>query len=258
MRPPGKDAPPDAERIAKRLARAGVASRRAAEVLIAEGRVRVNGRVVSTAALLVEGGDRIEVDGAPITRPERTRLFRYHKPRGLLTTHRDPEGRPTVFQRLPAELGRLVSVGRLDLDSEGLLLLTNDGALARRLELPSSGLKRAYRARVFGPVDEAALASLAHGVEIEGVRYRGIEAGLDSRRGDNAWLSVTLQEGKNREIRRVMEWLGLRVGRLLRTGYGPFTLGELARGAIEEVPVRSWRSALSGVLQQAETRPPEG
>lgn len=232
------------ERIAKWLARAGVASRRDAERMIAEGRVRLDNRVVETPATFVRPGDLVTVDGAPVAGPERTRLFRYHKPVGLLTTHRDPQGRPTVFERLPPGLPRLVSVGRLDINSEGLLLLTNDGALARRLELPSNGWIRRYRVRVHGPVDERALAALAKGITVEGVRYGPIEAGLDSRKGSNAWLTVALQEGRNREVRRVMQHLGLAVTRLIRVAYGPFQLGALPRGAVEEVNPKVLREQL--------------
>jgi 23S rRNA pseudouridine2605 synthase len=241
----GAEAPAErGERIAKWLARAGVASRRDAERLIAEGRVRLDNRVVETPASFVRPGDLVTVDGRPVAPPERTRLFRYHKPAGLVTTHRDPEGRPTVFERLPPGLPRLVSVGRLDLTSEGLLLLTNDGALARRLELPANGWIRRYRVRVHGAVDERALAALARGATVEGVRYGPIEAGLDSRQGSNAWLTVSLQEGKNREIRRVMAHLGLGVTRLIRVAYGPFQLGHLPRGAVEEVPAKVLREQL--------------
>ncbi|MBY0335184.1 MAG: rRNA pseudouridine synthase [Acetobacteraceae bacterium] len=232
------------ERIAKFLARAGVASRRDAEKLIAEGRVTLEGRPVETPATFVKPGDIITVDGRAVNEPERTRLFRYHKPAGLVTTHRDPEGRPTVFEKLPPGLPRLVSVGRLDLNSEGLLLLTNDGALARRLELPANAWVRRYRVRVFGEVDERALAALAKGVTVEGVRYAPIEAGLDSRKGANAWLTVGLLEGKNREVRRVMAHLGLQVTRLLRVAYGPFQLGQLPRGAVEEVNPKVLREQL--------------
>ncbi len=232
------------ERVAKVLARAGIASRREAERLIASGRVVLNGAVLTTPATLVGPEDALSVDGRPVAAPERTRLFRYHKPAGLLVTHRDPEGRPTVFTKLPPGLPRLVSVGRLDLNSEGLLLLTNDGALARLLELPATGWLRRYRARAYGIVDEAGLAALAQGIVIDGVRYGPIEAGLDSRRGDNAWLSVALREGRNREVRRVLEHLGLRVSRLIRIAYGPFQLGQLPRGAIEEVKARELRAAL--------------
>lgn len=232
------------ERIAKWLARAGVASRRDAERMIAEGRVRLGGKVVESPATFVAPGDHVTVDGKPVAAPERTRLFRYHKPPGLVTTHRDPEGRPTVFERLPPGLPRLVSVGRLDLTSEGLLLLTNDGALARRLELPSNGWLRRYRVRVHGRVEEKALAALARGVTIDGVQYGPIEAGLDARQGSNAWLTVSLREGRNREIRRVMAHLGLEVTRLIRTAYGPFQLGALPRGAVEEVNAKVLRDQL--------------
>jgi len=223
------------ERIAKWLARAGVASRRDAERMIGEARVRLNGRTVETPATFVAAGDTVSVDGKPVAPPERTRLFRYHKPPGLVTTHRDPEGRPTVFDKLPQSLPRLISVGRLDLTSEGLLLLTNDGELARRLELPAHGWARRYRVRVHGRVDEAALAALKHGVTVDGVAYGPIEAGLDARQGTNSWLTVVLREGKNREIRKVMQHLGLSVTRLIRTAHGPFKLGDLPRGAVEEV-----------------------
>jgi 23S rRNA pseudouridine2605 synthase len=223
------------ERIAKWLARAGVASRRDAERMIEEARVRLNGRTVETPATFVAAGDTVSVDGKPVAPPERTRLFRYHKPPGLVTTHRDPEGRPTVFDKLPPGLPRLISVGRLDLTSEGLLLLTNDGELARRLELPAHGWARRYRVRVHGRVDEAALAALKHGVTVDGVAYGPIEAGLDARQGTNSWLTVVLREGKNREIRKVMQHLGLSVTRLIRTAQGPFKLGDLPRSAVEEV-----------------------
>jgi 23S rRNA pseudouridine2605 synthase len=232
------------ERIAKFLSRAGVASRREAERLIEAGRVAVNGKALTTPATLVGAGDRVTVDGKPVAEPQRTRLFRYHKPAGLVVTHRDPQGRPTVFEKLPPGMPRVVSVGRLDLNSEGLLLLTNDGGLARQLELPATGWLRRYRVRVYGMVDEARLARLADGIAIDGVRYGPIEAGLDSRRGDNAWLTVSLREGKNREVRRVLEHLGLRVNRLIRVAYGPFQLGQLSRGSIEEVKAAQLRAAL--------------
>ncbi|WP_145139392.1 pseudouridine synthase [Roseomonas gilardii] len=232
------------ERIARFLARAGIASRRAAETLIAEGRVKLGGRVVETPATFVSPGDAVSVDGRAVAAPEHTRLFRHHKPDGLVTTHKDPQGRPTVFEKLPAGLPRLISVGRLDLNSEGLLLLTNDGALARKLELPSNAWVRRYRARVHGRVDEAALAWLAKGITVEGVKYGPIQAGLDSRQGTNAWLTLSLQEGKNREVRRVLAHLGLQVTRLIRTAYGPFQLGSLPRGAVEEVNAKTMRDQL--------------
>jgi 23S rRNA pseudouridine2605 synthase len=224
------------ERIAKVMARAGLCSRRDAERWIAEGRVAVDGTVLTGPAVTVTAANTITVDGKPLPRREAPRLWRYHKPRGLVTTARDPEGRPTVFDALPKDLPRLVSVGRLDVASEGLLLLTNDGALARRMELPDSGWERRYRVRVYGAVDPERLAALAEGVTIEGVRYGAIEAAVDSRTGRNAWLTLALKEGKNREVRRVCAHLGLQVNRLIRIAFGPFQLGGLARGAIEEVP----------------------
>ncbi len=240
--PPGQRA--DGERIAKWLARAGVASRRDAETMIAAGRVRLNNAPVTHPATFVGAGDIVLVDGNAVAAPMRTRLFRYHKPAGLVTTHKDPEGRPTVFEKLPAVLGRVISIGRLDLSSEGLLLLTNDGALARRLELPSTGWVRRYRVRVHGTVEPAALAALARGITVDGVRYGPIEAGLDSRKGENAWLTVALREGRNREVRRVMTHLGLKVSRLIRISYGPFQLGTLPRGAVDEVPAKVLREQL--------------
>jgi 23S rRNA pseudouridine2605 synthase len=232
------------ERIAKWLARAGVASRRDAEKLLTQGRVRVNNAVITHPASFITPGDLVTVDKKLVDAPERTRLWRYHKPVDLVTTHRDPEGRPTVFSKLPPELPRVVSVGRLDLNSEGLLLLTNDGGLARRLELPATGWLRRYRVRVHGVVDTAALAALAQGVTVDGVRYGAIEAGLDSRKGENAWLTVSLREGRNREIRKVMNHLDLKVTRLLRIAYGPFQLGTLPRGGVEEVPAKILREQL--------------
>lgn len=232
------------ERIAKRLARAGLCSRRDAERWIAEGRVAVDGKVLTSPALAVTEASDIRVDGKPIPAAEPARLWRYHKPAGLVTTHRDEQGRPTVFDRLPPELPRVVSVGRLDLNSEGLLLLTNDGELARALELPSRGWLRRYRVRVHGTVDPARLAALEAGVTIDRMAYGPIRAVLDREQGSNAWLTVSLHEGKNREIRRVMEHLGLGVSRLIRIAYGPFQLGDLPRGAIEEVPRKVVREQL--------------
>jgi 23S rRNA pseudouridine2605 synthase len=245
--PPDDDAEADAargERIAKWLARAGVASRRDAERMIAEGRVKVDGKVIGKPATFILPGMSVLVDNRPVAGAQRTRLFRYHKPDGLVTTHKDEKGRQTVFDALPPGLPRLISVGRLDLNSEGLLLLTNDGELARKLELPSNGWIRRYRVRVNGNVDEHALAELGKGLVVDGVRYAPIEAGLDSRKGANAWLTVGLQEGRNREIRRVMEFLGLVVNRLIRTSYGPFQLGALPRGAVEEVNPKVMREQL--------------
>ena len=232
------------ERIAKWLARAGVASRRDAEKLIAEGKVRLNNAPVTHPATFVAPDDLVVVDGAVVAAPERTRLWRYHKPVGLVTTHRDPQARATVFEKLPPSLPRVVSVGRLDLTSEGLLLLTNDGALARKLELPATGWLRRYRVRVHGIPDQRKFAALAKGITIDGVAYGPIDAGLDSRKGDNAWLTVSLREGRNREVRRVMAHLGLAVTRLIRIAYGPFQLGTLPRGAVDEVPGRVLRDQL--------------
>lgn len=236
--------PARGERIARYLARAGIASRRGAEGIVAAGRVRLNGVTVVHPATFVTKDDLVEVDGQAVTPGGRTRLWRYHKPRGLVTTESDPLGRPTVFERLPPELGRLISVGRLDLSSEGLLLLTNDGALARRLELPATGWVRRYRVRVHGAVDERRLAVLAKGTTIAGVKYGPIEAALDARKGTNAWLSMSLREGKNREVRRVLQSLGLEVARLIRIAYGPIQLGNLARGALAEVPAKVLREQM--------------
>lgn len=242
---------PRGERIAKWLGRTGVASRRDAERMIEEGRVKLNGQPVDHPATFVTEQDVVQVDGKAVSAPERTRLWRYHKPDGLVTTHKDPEGRPTVFASLPPGMPRVISVGRLDLNSEGLLLLTNDGELARRLELPTNGWIRRYRVRVFGVVDEARLAALAHGSVFEGVRYGPIEAGLDSRKGDNAWLTVSLREGKNREIRKVMAGLNLHVSRLIRTSYGPFQLGTLQRRELEEVPGKILREQMPKAPEKA-------
>ncbi|MCB1681159.1 MAG: rRNA pseudouridine synthase [Rhodospirillales bacterium] len=228
------------ERIAKRLARAGLCSRRDAERWIVDGRVRVNGQVIHSPALNVGPQDKIVVDGRVLKEKEPVRLFLYHKPAGLVTTHKDEKGRPTVFERLPEDLPRLISVGRLDLNTEGLLLLTNDGELSRYLELPSTGWKRKYRVRVFGTVKDEVLKKLKKGVVVEGVRYAPIEAIVDTAPQDregkaNTWLGVSLREGKNREIRKVMEAQGLSVNRLIRTDYGPFSLGKLPEGQVQEV-----------------------
>ncbi len=224
-------------RIAKAMARAGLCSRREAERWIGEGRVRVNGKLLKTPAFEVTPKDEILVDGKPLPTPEPIQLWRYYKPKGLVTTHKDPQRRPTVFAALPEDLPRVVSVGRLDFNSEGLLLLTNDGALARHLELPSTGWLRRYRVRAHGRVTREQLEALKDGTEIEGVRYGPIEASLDSVQGANVWLTMALREGKNREVRRVLANLGLDVNRLIRVSYGPFQLLELKPGAVE--PVRS-------------------
>ncbi len=231
-------------RIAKVLARAGLCSRREAERWILAGRVAVDGVTLVTPAVNVSAGNRVTVDGKPLPAPSPPRLWRYHKPAGLITSNRDPEGRPTVFERLPGDLPRVVSVGRLDLTSEGLLLLTNDGDLARRLELPGTGWTRRYRARVHGLVDEKKLAALAGGVTVSGVKYGPIKAKLDKQKSANAWVTVSLEEGRNREVRKVMEHLGLEVNRLIRVAFGPFQLGLLARGQVEEVHPKVLREQL--------------
>ncbi|GBD57283.1 pseudouridine synthase [Gluconobacter wancherniae] len=245
---------PKGERIAKFLARAGVASRRDVERMIEEGRIAMGGQPVTHPATFVQSGDIVLVDGNPVGEPERTRVWRYHKPDGLMTTHKDPQGRATVFESLPEAMPRVVSVGRLDINSEGLLLLTNDGELARRLELPGSAWIRRYRVRVFGVVDEKRLAELIHGSEFEGVRYGSIEAGLDSTKGDNSWLTVSLKEGKNREIRRVMQGLNLHVSRLIRVSYGPFQLGTLKARELEEVPGKTLREQIPGLAAPVRRR----
>lgn len=247
-------AKPEGERIAKRLARAGLCSRREAERWIEQGRVAVGGKVLTSAAFNVAERDHITVDGKPIPAAEPARLWRYHKPAGLVTTNRDPQGRPTVFERLPPELPRVVSVGRLDLTSEGLLLLTNDGELSREMELPSRGWVRRYRVRIHGIVDEPKLEALGKGPTVDGVKYGPIQAVLDEQKGTNAWLTVSLREGKNREIRRVMEWLGYPVARLIRTAYGPFQLGQLPRGGVEEVGRKALRDQLGNAVKPAPRR----
>jgi 23S rRNA pseudouridine2605 synthase len=232
------ETPEKGERIAKVIARAGVCSRREAERLIAAGRVALDGQRLDSPAVTVTADQRITIDGAVLPAPAPQRLWRYHKPTGLITSARDPQGRPTVFASLPPELGRLLSVGRLDMNSEGLLLLTNDGALKRRLELPASGWTRRYRARVHGRPDPKKLAGLAQGVRVDGVDYGPIRAELERQTASNAWLKMALTEGKNREVRKVLEHLGLAVNRLIRVAYGPFQLGRLPRGALDEVPAK--------------------
>ncbi len=232
------------DRIAKVIARAGVCSRRDAEKLIAEGRVALDGVVVTTPATKVGPDQVIAVDGKPLSEPEATRLWRYHKPSGLVTTHRDEKGRPTVFAALPKSLPRVVSVGRLDVNSEGLLLLTNDGALARALELPAAGWTRKYRVRLFGKIAQADLDKLAEGIAIDGVKYGPVIADLERSKGMYSWAAVSLKEGKNREVKRLMEHLGCKVARLIRVQFGPFHLGHLAEGAAEEIPAAQWRGLL--------------
>jgi 23S rRNA pseudouridine2605 synthase len=235
---------PKGERIAKVIARAGLCSRRDAEAWILAGRVTVDGRALASPAATVTAESRIEVDGEPLRAAEVARLFRYHKPRGEITTARDPQGRTTVFDHLPPALGRLQAVGRLDINSEGLLLLTNDGAMKRQLELPSSGWLRKYRVRVQGRVRPERLAALAKGLTVEGVDYGPVEASLDRQSGTNAWLTVGLREGKNREVRKICAHLGLAVNRLIRIAYGPFSLGKLPKRALDEVEPARLRQAL--------------
>jgi 23S rRNA pseudouridine2605 synthase len=232
------------ERIAKAIARAGLCSRRQAEAWIVAGRVAVNGQVIVSPALDVTAKDRIAIDGEPLPQRERTRLFLYHKPHGLVTTNDDPEGRPTIFAALPKHLPRLISVGRLDINSEGLLLLTNDGGLARTLELPETGWLRRYRVRAHGTVTPDQLAALRKGITVDGVHYGPIEATLDRPQGSNVWITFAMREGKNREVRNVLGALGLAVNRLIRVSYGPFQLGELPEGAIAEIATRHLREQL--------------
>ena len=232
------------DRIAKIIARAGICSRRDAEKLIAEGRVALDGEIVTTQGVRVGADQVISVDGKPLGEPEGTRLWRYHKPTGLVTTHKDPEGRPTVFQKLPMSLPRVISVGRLDVNSEGLLILTNDGALARKLELPITGWNRKYRVRLFGKISQAELEKLAEGITIDGIKYGPVIADLERVKGMYSWAQVTLKEGKNREVKRLMEHLGVKVARLIRTQFGPFHLGQLEPGHAEEIPSRIWREQL--------------
>lgn len=236
------------ERIAKRIARSGLCSRRDAERLITLGRVQVDGRLLSSPAVLVGPGQLVEVDGAPLPAHEPTRLVRFYKPVGVLTARRDPEGRSTIYDQLPPTLDHLIPVGRLDLNSEGLLLLTNDGGLKRHLELPSTGWARRYRVRVHGRVDPKALEALKEGIVVDGVRYGAIEAALDRQQGGNAWLTVRLREGKNREVRRVMEHLGCQVNRLIRTAYGPFQLGALKPGQSADVTAKVLKEQLGAAL----------
>lgn len=261
------------ERIAKALARAGVGSRRDVERMITDGRIRIDGKVLETPATLVTTLNGITVDGEPVMQAEETKVWRFHKSRGLLTTHKDPEGRPTVFQKLPNHMGRVISVGRLDMNTEGLLLLTNDGNLTRYMELPDTSLVRRYRVRVYGRVNQKSLDRLKDGVTIEGIHYGAVDAklersrppkrdGKDTIKGDkeakslpqssaNTWLTVAITEGKNREVRRLMEHLGLTVNRLIRTHYGPFSLGSLPMGAVGAVSGKQLRDLLPDYFKDA-------
>jgi len=245
--------PREGERIAKLLARAGIASRREVERMIAEGRVKLNDEVLTTPATVLKNLKGVTVDGKPVKAAEPTRIFIFHKPAGLITAERDPAGRPTIYtalrNALPKDAGRVMPIGRLDFNTEGLLLLTNDGELKRAMELPATGLPRTYRARTFGDVTQAQLEELIEGIEIDGVRYGKIDANLERSTGRNQWIEVTITEGKNREVRRVLEYLGLEVSRLLRTAYGPFQLLDLPRGQaveIRQVEVERFRRALVG------------
>lgn len=236
------------ERIAKVMARAGLCSRREAERWITDNRVQVNGKPQTTAACVIKPGDIVTVDGVPLPDKQPTRVWRYNKPTGLMTSHSDPQGRPTVFAALPPYLPRVISVGRLDYNSEGLLLLTNDGELARKLELPETGWTRRYRVRVHGHFDPKVLTKLANGVTVDGVKYGPIEAAFESRTASNAWVSVSLKEGKNREVRKVLEHIGLPVNRLIRIAYGPFQLGNLPQGEVEEIRPKSLREQIAPLL----------
>src|SRR5436190_2374508 len=246
----GQEKSPAHERIAKVIARAGLCSRREAEAWIAAGRVAVNGEIVASPARNVTTADRIVVDGRELPSRERTRLFLYHKPRGLLTAHADPGGRPTIFSALPKGLPRLISVGRLDINTEGLLLLTNDGSLARVLELPATGWLRRYRVRAYGRATQE-LEGLRPGITIDGIRYGPIEARLERAQGSNVWLIFAMREGKNREVKNVLGHLGLKVNRLIRVSFGPFQLGELAGGEVTEVKTRTLRDQLGERLAAA-------
>lgn len=237
-----------ADRIAKVIARSGVCSRRDAETLVFQQRVTVNGEIVATPAYKVADNDVILIDGEKIPVFEPTRVWLYHKPVGLLTTHKDEQNRATVFEHLPAGMPRVISVGRLDVNSEGLLLLTNNGELARRLELPQNAWSRRYKVRVHGRIDEQKLAKLAEGVMVDGVQYGAVKVDIESRNGSNSWLMITLNEGKNREVRKLMKYVGLDVARLIRVSYGPFQLGKLKKGEVSEVPQKVLKEQLGNRL----------
>ena len=237
------------ERIAKYIARSGICSRREAEVLIAQKRITVNGKIVTSPALNVTGDEKILFDGEKLPQTDKTRLWLYYKPEGLVTSHKDPQGRPTVFASLPSGLPRVISVGRLDLNSEGLLLLTNNGELSRKLELPSNGWSRRYKVRVHGRINTEALSRLQEGITVDGINYGPIKAEIETIKGSNAWLMVTLSEGKNREIRKVMKHLGLEVARLIRLSYGPFQLGALKPGEVKEVPQKVLKEQLGSKFE---------
>ena len=250
---PASKTPEKGERIAKRLARAGICSRRDAERMIEEGRVSVDGDILKSPALNVTDANKILVDGKPLPKAEAPRVWRYHKPQGVITTARDPQGRPTVFEKMPAGMPRVVTVGRLDFNTEGLLLLTNDGGLARHLELPANAWLRHYRVRVHGAIDQKRLNTLEKGLVIDGIKYEPIKAVLEKseaedRKAANSWISVSIREGKNREVRKAMEHLHLQVTRLIRVAFGPFQLGHLAKGRVEEVPARVLREQLGKYL----------
>lgn len=250
---------PEGHRIAKLLARAGVASRREVERMIADGRVAIDGKVLDTAATIIPDLKGVTVDNNPVGKAEATRLFVFHKPTGMLTAERDFSGRPTIYtalrNALPKDAPRVMPIGRLDMNTEGLLLLTNDGELKRAMELPSTGMPRTYRARTFGGITQAQLEELIHGITIEGVRYGRIDANLERGKGVNQWIELTLTEGKNREVRRVLEHFGLEVSRLMRLAYGPFTLGDVQKGRVSEVPQkdveRLRKELLRGTPEQA-------
>lgn len=242
------------ERIAKRIARAGLCSRREAEAWITAGRVTVNGKILNTPAYVVTDKDKITVDGAPLKPAEETKLFVYHKPSGLVVTRRDPQGRPTIFEYLPEKHVNLVTIGRLDINTEGLLLLTNDGELARHLELPSTGWVRRYRVRVHGRPDEKQLQQLQNGITVDGIKYGAIDATLEKIQGSNAWLTLALKEGKNREVKNVLGALGLQVNRLIRIAYGPFQLGQLDENDVQPVPKQVLQDQLGSFLKLKGTK----